>query len=159
MSQALTKIASIAPNLPKKTYDLEFKVHREKRSKNANDYFHVLVHKIAEKLKIGNDECKVKLNLEYGAPMRLDDNMLFAFKVPKGASVKEVVKYPKWYKETNENGKLFDCYMVYKETHTLDSKEMARLIDGTIQEAQSLDIPTKTPDELAQLKALWGVER
>jgi hypothetical protein len=33
---------------------------------------------------------------------------------------------------------------------------MARLIDGTIQEAKQLGIETATPDEIARMKALWG---
>lgn len=49
--------------------------------------------------------------------------------------------------------------MVYKETHTLDTKEMARLIDGVVAEAQELGIETRTPDEIAQLKSLWESER
>jgi hypothetical protein len=49
--------------------------------------------------------------------------------------------------------------MVYKETHTLDTKEMARLIDGVVSEAQALGIETRTPDEIAQMKSLWETEK
>lgn len=159
LSRVLMEIASLTPLLKDKAFDVEIKEHKEKRSKNANDYFHVLIHKIAEKLKIGNDECKVKMNLEYGSPLKIDEDALFAFKVPKGAKVDTVVKYPKWVKETTENGKQFDVYMVYKETHTLDTKEMARLIDGVVSEAQALGIETRTPDEIAQMKSLWETEK
>ena len=159
LSKALIQVANLAPNLSGKGYDIEIKEHQEKRSKNANDYFHTLVHKIAEVSKIGNDECKLKMNLEYGSPMRIDEDTLFAFKVPKDASVNDVVKYPKWVKETFENGKTYDVYMVYKETHTLNTKEMARLIDGVVSEAQALGIETRTPDEIAQLKSLWESEQ
>lgn len=158
LSKALIQVANLAPNLSGRGYDIEVKEHRERRSKNANDYFHTLIHKIAEVTKIGNDECKVKMNLEYGSPMRIDEDTLFAFKVPKGANVNGVVKYPKWVKETIENGKTFDVYMVYKETHTLNTKEMARLIDGIVLEAKALGIETRTPDEIAQLKSLWESE-
>ena len=122
---------------------------------NANSYFHLLVHKIAEILKMGNDECKKKLNLEYGTPLRIDDQTLFAFKVPKNAKVSEVVKYPKWVKSTIENGKEYDVYMVYKETHTLTVKEMTRLIEGTIYEATELGIETITPEEKNNMLSLW----
>lgn len=156
LSLALFKVAGLSATLNTKAWDITIKEHKEKRSKNANDYFHVLVHKIAQASKIGNDECKVKLNLDYGTPMRIDEDMLFAFKVPKGANVQGVVKYPKWYKEVTENGKQYDCYMVYKETHTLTTSEMSRLIEGTVAEAQNLGIETKTPGELAELISLWG---
>ncbi len=155
LTKVLVSVANLAPKLKEKSFDIEIKEHREKRSKNANDYFHVLVHKIAEVTKIGNEECKVNLNLEYGSPMWLDADTLFAFKVPKGADVKGVVKYPKWVKSTTENGREFDVYMVYKETHTLDSQEMARLIEGTKAEAESLGINVKTPNEIAEMLSLW----
>jgi hypothetical protein len=159
LSKALTQVANLAPQLPQRIYDVEIKLHKERRSLNANAYFHTLVHKIAEVMKIGNDECKIQLNLEYGSPLRIDDDTLFALKVPKGADVKSVVKYPKWVKETIDNGKVVDVYMVYKETHTLDVKEMARLIDGVVSEAQELGIDTRTPAEIAEMKSLWETER
>jgi hypothetical protein len=159
LSQALMQMASLSSLIKENIYDVEIKLHKEKRSLNANAYFHLLVGKIAEKLKIGNDECKTQMNLEYGSALRIDDDTLFAFKVPKGAEVKSVVKYPKWVKETNENGKQFDVYMAYKETHLLNTEEMARLIDGVVYEAKQLGIDTRTPEEIAQLKSLWEMER
>lgn len=158
LSQALISVSMLAPKLKDKAYDIEIKEHRERRSINANNYFHLLVGKLAEVLKIGNDECKVQMNLEYGTPLRIDENTLFAFKVPKGVNVKNVVKYPKWVKSVTENGKELDVYMAYKETHTLDTKEMARLIDGVVSECQQVGIETKTPDEIAQLVSLWNYE-
>ena len=159
LSQALMQMASLSSLIKENIYDVEIKLHKEKRSLNANAYFHLLVGKIAEKLKIGNDECKTQMNLEYGSALRIDDDTLFAFKVPKGAEVKSVVKYPKWVKETTENGKKFDVYMAYKETHLLNTEEMARLIDGVVYEAKQLGIDTRTPEEIAQLKSLWEMER
>ena len=38
--------------------DIEIKRHRERRSNDANAYFHVLVNKIARKLEAGDDETK-----------------------------------------------------------------------------------------------------
>ena len=66
LSKAITTIASVAPNLPKKSYDLEFKIHREKRSKNANDYSWVLQDKIAKALKRSVDDIHKELVLAYG---------------------------------------------------------------------------------------------
>ena len=61
----------------------------------------------------------------------------------------------KWYKEITDNGITKDCYIIYKETHTLDTKEMARLIDGVVQECQNVGIETKTPDQIAEMMNLW----
>lgn len=151
LSQALLAISNLAIQIKEKPYIVKIEPYKSKRTLSANSYFHVLVHKIAEVLKIGNDECKVKMNLEYGTPLRIDDNTLFAFKVPKGSKVTDIVKYPKWVKTVTDNGKEVDVYMVYKETHTLTSSEMARLIDGVTYEAKQLGIETLDEIELKQL--------
>ena len=151
LAQALMSVSSLAPNLKDKAYEVEIKEYKPKRSLNANNYFHLLVGEIAKVLKIGNDECKVKMNLEYGTPYKIDDNTLFAFKVPKGTKVTDIVKYPKWVKTVMDNGKEVDVYMVYKETHTLTVGEMSRLIEGTVYEAKQLGIETLDEIELKQM--------
>lgn len=154
------KIYEIVEEIKKgKSFDFEITEHKEKRSLNANAYFHLLVHKIAEIMKIGNDECKVKMNLEYGTPKKIDENTLFAFKVPKGAKVNDIIEYPKLIKTVIDNGKELDIYIVYKETHTLNKSEMARLIDGVVQECQNLNIETKTPNEIKDMINLWEQEK
>ena len=155
LAQALMSVSSLTPNLKDKAYEVEIKEYKPKRSLNANNYFHLLVGEIAKVLKIGNDECKVKMNLEYGTPYKIDDNTLFAFKVPKGTKVTDIVKYPKWVKTVTDNGKEVDVYMVYKETHTLTVGEMTRLIEGTIYEATELGIETITPEEKNNMLSLW----
>lgn len=142
-------------NKSNKGLKVEICQYREQRSLNANDYFHLLVHKLAEHLQMGNDEMKIKMNLEYGTPEKFDETTLFAIQVPKGADISKACKYAKWYKEITDNGITKDCYIIYKETHTLDTKEMARLIDGVVQECQNVGIETKTPDQIAEMMNLW----
>lgn len=123
---------------------------------NANAYFHLLVGEISEKMGIGFEACKINLNLEYGTVARDEDGKKIGFMLPQTVDVNSLYKYAKWFDEREINGVMFNCYIVFKETHTLDAKEMARLIDGTVQEAKQLGIETATPDELARMKALWG---
>lgn len=134
---------------------IEIKKYRENRSLNANAYFHLLVHKIAEKINIGNDECKIRMNLEYGTPKMLDEKTLFAIQVPKGANIREIYHYSKWVKEIIDNGITKDVYILYKETHTLNTKEMSRLIDGVVYECKQLGIETMTPSQIADMISLW----
>ena len=56
----------------------------------------------------------------------------------------------------SENGKDYSCYFVYKESHKMDSKEFARLVDGAIEEAKELGIQTDTPEQLARYKEEWS---
>ena len=40
-------------------------------------------------------------------------------------------------------------------SHTYNTAEMARLIDGTVDEAKALGIETLTPAELERMKSTW----
>ena len=136
--------------------DVEIKKHREKRSKSANAYFHVLVNKIAAE-QGGSDEATKKILVcEYGALAKDDEGLTVGFKLPASVDVETIYPYVKCFDTREENGKLFKCYLVYKQTHLMDSKEMARLIDGAIEVAQELGIETDTPEQLARYKAEWG---
>ncbi len=136
---------------------VEIKKYREKRSKDANAYFHVLVNKIAEAQGLGNDEVKKSLVLEYGALAKDDDGYTVGFKLPASVNIDKIYPYAKIFDVREENGRTFNCYLVYKHTHELDSKEMSRLIDGAIYVAKDLGIETDTPEQLAKYKEGWGI--
>jgi hypothetical protein len=154
--QVLPKVLNLISTLDDAEYELSIKKVSKRRSLNANAYFHLLVGEIAEKMNIGFDQCKVNMNLEYGTIARDEKGKKIGFMLPQNVDVNTLYKYTKWFDEREINGAKFNCYIVYKETHTLDTKEMARLIDGTVQEAKQLGIETATPEELARMTALWG---
>lgn len=134
---------------------VDIKKYRKKRSKDANAYFHVLVNKIAISQGLGNDEVKKSLVLEYGALAKDTEGQTVGFKLPSSVDVDGIYPYAKEFDERTENGKVFKCYLIYKQTHTLDSKEMARLIDGTVYVAKDLGIETDTPEQIAKYKMEW----
>jgi hypothetical protein len=152
--QPIDDLKAIIAN--KKLLAIECKEYRKKRSLDANAYFHVLVSKIAEAMNLGEDETKVKMVLEYGSIMRDENGDKVGFKLPASVNVSSIYKYAKWFDERIENGHKFNCYIIYEHTHKLDSKQMARLIDGVIYEAKELNIETMTPNQLAELKSSWG---
>ncbi len=133
----------------------EIKQYRKKRSLDANAYFPVLARKIAEALNISEEESKVNLVLDYGAVMEDAEGGKVGFKLPASVNVNNIYKYAKWFDTRVEGGKEFNCYIVYKHTHEYDTKEMARLIDGTVYECQNLGIETASPAELELLKQSW----
>jgi len=151
--QPIDDLKAIIAN--KKLLAIECKEYRKKRSLDANAYFHVLVSKIAEAMNLGEDETKVKMVLEYGSIMRDENGDKVGFKLPASVNVSSIYKYAKWFDERIEDGHKFNCYIIYEHTHKLDSKQMARLIDGTIYEAKELNIETMTPAEIAELKSRW----
>ncbi len=135
--------------------DIEIKKHRAKRSKSANAYFHVLVSKIAAARNSSEQSVKDELVLEYGELARDADGLVVAFKLPAAADVSKIYRYVKCYDQQEENGCLLNFYMVYKNTSDMNSREMARLIDGAIEVAKEYGIETDTPEEIARHKAYW----
>lgn len=135
--------------------EVEIRKFRLKRSKNANAYFHLLVGKIAEVRGLGIEEVKKLMVTEYGTIARDDDGLKVGFKLPASVDVESIYPYVKCFDTRVENGKSFNCYLVFKATHEMNTAEMARLIDGTIQEAKDLGIETDTPEQLEKYKSYW----
>lgn len=136
--------------------DVEIKKHREKRSMNANAYFHILINKIAAETGESDDAVKQRLVVSYGVVDTNKDGMKIGFKLPADVDVTKIYPYVRCFDTREENGKSFKCYLVYKHTSDMDTKEMARLIDGAIAEARELGIETDTPEQLSRYKEAWS---
>ena len=122
----------------------EVRDYAKKRSLTANAYFWVLVNEIANVTKQSKDEIHLQMLKEYG------QNEVFSIR-----SDIDVSRYLKYYEEIGKgkvNGKEFTHYRVFKGSSEMDSREMAILISGVVQEAEQLGIPTLTPNEIARLK-------
>lgn len=132
-----------------KTFDCEIKPFREKRSKNANDYSWVLQDKIAKALGRSIDDIHAEMVLDYG--------VIETYSIKKEAfySAKRLFDYYKILGESTVNGSTFIHVRAGIGTHLYDTAEMARFIDGVVQEAEDLGIETKTPQEIAELMSLW----
>lgn len=135
--------------------DIEIKKYRAKRSLNANAYFHVLVNKIARCLGDSEEQTKKNLVVDYGVLAKDKNGRTIGFKLPTSVDVDLIYPYVKCFDTRQENGVTFNCYLVYKETHKMDTSEMAKLIDGAIDVAKELGIETETPAQLAKYKESW----
>ena len=135
-----------------KVLDVQVKEHREKRSLDANAYFHVLLSKIAEKTNVGLEEVKKRIVEDYGT-------VAFVARIPATADLETIYKYSKLIGESKGTKTPCNDWYIFKPTHELNTKEMARLIEGVIQEAKQLNIETKTPKELAEMMSLWETEK
>lgn len=129
--------------------------YTQRRSLDANAYFHVLVGKIADVLTISKAKAKNVLICKYGQPQLLPDGNIMVYKTN---APEEFM----WEQESihcipvkYEDKATF--YKVYRGSHTYDTKEMSVLIDGTVSDAKELGIDTATPAELAEMKERWGV--
>ena len=144
-----TGLAKLAVDKHKDGYvDLTVDKWSDKRSIQANAYFHVLVNEIAKATKSSMDDVKKQLVLNYGTPARGSDGKYAAVKVPKNTDLDQFYKYYR-HIGTDENG--LDMYILFKRTSDLNKEEMGRLITGTQDEAKAFGIETMTPDELARM--------
>lgn len=120
--------------------DVTIKRHRERRSLDANAYFHVLVNQIAAVTSESDDDVKRRLVLDYGTIDTDENGVNVALKVLPGVDVTRYFRYAKRVGTREDDGVIFECWLIYKPTHLMDTKEMARLIDGALTEAKELGI-------------------
>lgn len=132
--------------------DVEIKKHREKRSLSANAYFHVLCNKISAETGESEDAVKRRLVVSYGALARDKDGKPVGLKLPPTVDPSDFYPYVRLYETRQENGKDYSCYFVYKESHKMDSKEFARLVDGAIEEAKGTGHPDGYPGTAGSLQ-------
>lgn len=142
-----------------KIYTCEISQYREGRSLNANAYFHVLCDKLRQKLNMSMARCKNELITQYGQIEYFDPDkteaVIYKTNAPPDYIAEREEVHMKLIRISGENGKPVYFYRVYRGSHTYDTAEMSKLIEGTIQECQQQDIETATPDELRRMLALW----
>lgn len=129
--------------------------YTHRRSLDANAYFHVLVGKIAEALTVSKAKAKNILICKYGQPQLLPDGapMIYKTNAPEEymAELETIHSIPVKYAEDAT------FYKIYRGSHTYDTVEMSKLIDGTVADAKELGIETMTPTELREMKERWGI--
>lgn len=138
-----------------KDMSIEIKRIYNRRSLDANAYFHFLVNEIARKLNASNEEIKIKMNLRYGTVERDNSHQCVGVKIPANVDIKKFYKYAKWFGDCIEGGIKFNKYLFYKQTHTLNTKEMSDLIEGVVQECIDMGIPVKTEKEIKDMVNNW----
>lgn len=124
----------------------EVKEHKEKRSLNANAYFHKLVNQLARYYNWSDEDMKIKMVLDYGTLIERDGEV-FEVKVPHNSNLKSIYPYAKF--DRTENGE--DCYYLYERTHLLNTHQMYQLLSGVVQECRDVGLPTKEDLEIKSL--------
>lgn len=137
-----------------KELDIDVKVYRRKRSRDANAYMWVLCEKIAQTQGIGKEDVYRHSIREMGVyePLPI-----------KAAAVDKFVEVwghrgIGWFADIVDDSKIpgYKLVFAYYGSSTYDTGQMSRLIDGLIQDAQALGIPTDPREELDRLLAEWG---
>lgn len=137
--------------------DLRIKVNKitKPRSLDANAYFHVLCDALRQKLNISMAHMKNILITSYGQIDYLSEGQAIIYKTNAPIEViQELEEIHMKFLKVGDDGAYW--YRVYRGSHTYNTEEMHKLLEGTIADAKDQGIETRTPDEIAKLEALWG---
>lgn len=138
-------------------YDLELKEHREKRSLNANAYAWSLINEIGKALRIKSIDVYREAVLNVGAsytPICIQEDKVEAVRrqwESNGLGWQMIDQGP---------SRVDGCRVVfaYPGSSTYDNAQMARLIDGLVQDCKALGIETRSPEEIASMLGEWDAE-
>lgn len=141
--------------MKEKLYVAKLMEYRQKRSLDANAYTWVLCQKISEAVGNITKEDVYRQAVRQCGPFDI---------VPiRDEAVDDFIARWRtqglgWFAEIEDESKLegFTRIIMYYGSSTYNTQEMSVLLDNIITEAQELGIETKTPDELAAMKAGWG---
>ena len=131
--------------------ELSLKEYKPKRSLSANAYMWVLIGKIAEALRISQDEVYHQMLCDYGT-YEMDGGTTQIISIRAEAKLTGwMFVHTKPIKTVKLGGKPFTHYALIKGSSKYDTREMSFLLDGVIYEAKELGIETMTPEELERL--------
>lgn len=133
--------------------DIKADKHRKRRSLDANAYFHVLCGKIAEKMIVSKARMKNILICMYGQAELLPDGSPLIYKT--NAPVEYMMELESIHSIPVKYVDDATFYKIYRGSHTYDSYEMSKLIEGTVAEAIEKGIDVKTPDEIRRMVSAW----
>lgn len=129
-----------------KVYDVEIKIHREKRSLNANSYCWKLCTEIASAINSDKDSVYLLMLKRYG----VSDLIPISNQVP-------IDDYIKYYDIESKTDK-YTWYKIYKGSSKYDTKEMSVLLNGIVSECKEMGIPTKEDLEIERMVKEWERE-
>lgn len=158
LQKVVGRYKTLTASAPKK-FDVEIKQHRDKRSNDANSYLWVLCHKIAQAVNSTAVETYRQMVRDYGVWVDRYIEKSFLKEVLLAWSARGIgffVELVDTEPTKDSEGREYVATRFYFGSSGYDTKEMSVLIDGVVTEAQGLEIETKTPDQIAEMKSLWG---
>lgn len=156
---------ALVETLKDKLLTVILKVFRKKRSIDSNNYYWVLVGKIASHDRLSRTEVHNRLIAEYGQDSIIDGALEWAAKPesfdwtrcidghyrPSGMQV--IAINAEDGRRVVDDGERLDIYWVRRGSSTYNTEEMSILINGAVDECKERGIETLTPDELARMFA------
>lgn len=137
--------------------DISFDKHREKRSLDSNAYFHKLCDLLRQTMGISMAECKNHLIASYGQVEYIGEKQAVIKTNIEPNQMYQQEYLHVWCIKTDPEGAYW--YRVYRGSHTYNTAEMAKLIEGTVTECKAVGIETATPEEIRMMNERWGLRQ
>lgn len=146
--ESSSKELDSAVKLIGKKIEIEISKYYEKRTLNANGYCWKLITLIAEKVGSSKEEIYLEMLKAYGQSDTIS--------ILEEVQIEDYFKYYSFIGKSVLNNKNFNHYRVYKGTSQYNKKEMQIFINGIVEDCKTLEIETKTPQELSILIESWN---
>ena len=136
---------------------ISLKKWREHRSLSANAYYWVLVGKLSELTGQPNAVIHNMLLRRYGVAEIVGGQLLTVMVPDTDEAERETLEKEIYHlKPTSKlkegkDGRMFRAYILMKGSSDFDTKEMSRLIDGTIDECKGVGIDTISTEEVRRM--------
>lgn len=133
---------------------VDIKEYKQKRSLNANAYFHWLAGELAKARNLTMTEVKNQLISDYGyidfelGTIILKDDINWL-------RLETIHLQPTSATRVLDDGNLYRVYYIMRGSHTYNTKEMSKLINGTVSEAKEQGIETLDDIEIRRLVEQW----
>ena len=145
---------------------IDIKQYRPKRSLDANAYYWTLVGKLAKVLGRSSAAIHNYMVSHYGIMEMIDDKLMY-LSIPDTEAAQKIAEESETFHIrptsqilTGKDGKQYRTYIQMRGSSYYNSAEMARLIEGLIQECKDAEIPESeimTPDEKRILEERYGI--
>lgn len=137
----------------------DIKEHKVKRSLNQNSYYWALLAKVAEKSSISRNRCHNEMLASYGQDEYVDDRLVYVTIPDNEKAEREAMEAETYHLRPTSSvmdgndGMLYRVWVMLRGSHTYNTAEMRRLLEGMIDEAKQLGIETLPEEELEMLYA------
>lgn len=143
----------------KSPFAIKIEKWRERRSSNANSYMWQLLEKIAialsrDKTVYTSVDMYRKAIREVGVwqDVKIENKAVNTVRYSWSLNGKGYLS------EIIEKSQDYTTVRMYYGSSRYNTKQMSRLIDYVVADAESLGIDTKTPNELAEIMSLWEAQ-
>lgn len=140
-----------------KTYTVEIKEYRKKRSLDANALYWTCLTQFARAMNMSNARAHNLMLRRYGQLERYEDKLVYIV-LPDTEEAETKADEAETYhlKPTSQvkqgnDGQTYRIYLLIRGSSTYDTAEFHRLLDGLLDECRSIEIDVLSPQERALL--------